>query len=106
MNPDQLKELADSQFERAAYTKTLRESISARLSIAHNGGLFLINPSLIAFLSAMSGNQVVLEDTYNNPILVNRPQLLEQATAQYTEVMSEWHEEITKSNRIRRGENV
>lgn len=106
MNPNQLKDLADSQFERAAYTKTLKESIYARLNVAHNGGLFFITPALIAFLSAMPGDEVVVEDTYGNPIRVNRPQLLDQARNQYTEVMAEWNDEINKSNRIRRGENV
>ena len=106
MNPDQLKDLADSQFERVAYTKTLRESIYSRLNVAHNGGLFFISPALIAFLYAMPGDEVVVEDTYNNPIRVNRPQLLEQAKNQYAEVMTEWNDEINKSNRIRRGENV
>lgn len=106
MNPDQLKELADSQFERSAYTKTLRESVYARLTVAHNGGLFSITPSLLAFLATMPNDNVVVEDIYNNPIRVNRLQLLDQARGQYDEVMNEWQEDIEKSNRIRRGENV
>lgn len=106
MNPNQLKDLADAQFERVAYTKTLKESIYARLNIAHNGGLFFITPPLIAFLSSMPGDQLVIEDVYSNPVKVKRQQLLEQAKSQYTEVMDEWFDELEKSNRIRRGENV
>ena len=106
MNPEQLKELADTQFERAAYTKTLRESVYARLTIAHNGGLFAVNPSLLAFLATMPDDSIVIEDVYNNPIRVNRTQLLDQARNQYTEVMNEWQADIEKANRIRRGENV
>jgi hypothetical protein len=106
MNPDQLKNLADAQFERSAYTKTLRESIYARLTVAHNGGLFSITTSLIAFLAAMPGDEIVVEDIYNNPIRVKRQQLLEQAKNQYVEIMLEWNTELDKSNRIRRGENV
>lgn len=106
MNPDQLKSLADTQFERSAYTKTLRESIQSRLTVAHNGGLFSVGPILIAFLGVQTNDELIVEDVYNNPIKVRRRELLEQAQQQYDDVMTEWHSELENSNRIRRGENV
>lgn len=106
MNPDQLKNLADTQFERSAYTKTLIESTRARLTLAHNGGLFNVGMVLIAFLDAMPDAELVIEDIYSNPIRVRRQELLDQARHLYKEVMSEWNTEFEKSNRIRRGENV
>lgn len=106
MDPIQLKSLADTQFERAAYTKTLLESTRAKLTLAHNGGLFNAGPGLISFLNAMTNDEVVVEDMYSNPIRVRRQELLDQARQQYNEVMLEWSNEFESSNRIRRGENV
>ena len=106
MNPDQLKTLADTQFERAAYTKTLLESTRAKLTLAHNGGLFSVGMGLIAFLNAMSDAELVIEDIYNNPIRVRRQEMLDQARHVYNEAMTEWNAKFEKSNRIRRGDNV
>lgn len=106
MNPDQLKSLADAQFERSAYIKTLRESIRARLTVAHNGGLFNVNTELITFLSVRNEPEVFIEDVYSNPVKVRRQELLKQACQQYDEVMLDWYNELERSNKIRRGEHV
>lgn len=106
MDPEKLKQFADAQFERSAYLKSLRETAHANLTVAHNGGLFLVNPTLICFLSAYSESEMYLEDTYNNPILVDREKLLYQAKEVYSEVMKSWAEDFNKSNQIRRASNV
>jgi hypothetical protein len=106
MDPEQLKQFADVQFERAAYIKSLRESIKARLTTAHNGGLFTVDLSLITFLSVRTEDQLIIEDMYNNPVKIQRQALLNQARKQYDEVMAEWHSELESSNQIRRAEHV
>lgn len=106
MDPEKLKQFADVQFERSVYKKTLRENATARLTVAHNGGLFTVSPAFIAFLSASSTDTVYIEDTYNNPISVKRQELLKQAQELYEQVMKEWADELEKSNQIRRAEHV
>lgn len=106
MDPEKLKQFADVQFARSVHKKSLRESALAKLTVAHNGGLFTVGPTLIAFLSSSSLDTVYIEDNYNNPISVQRQALLEQAQEIYQRVMVEWAEEIDKANQIRRAEHV
>ena len=56
--------------------RILREKIQTDLQVAHNGGLFKVTPELIAFLAAWDTDELFLEDTYQNPISVNRTEFL------------------------------
>ena len=38
----------------------------------HNGGLFKITPELIAFVKTWPVDELYLEDTYQNPIAIDR----------------------------------
>jgi hypothetical protein len=106
MTPDQLKLLADIEFDRAVYKRNLRETAQAQLIVPFAGGLFVASPMLIAFLSATAEDIVYLEDSYNNPIQADRAELLSLLKVAYTDAMSNWYEELQKSNRIRRANNV
>ena len=50
----------------------LREKIQTDLHLVHCGGLFKITPELIAFVKTWPVDELYLEDTYNNPIKVDR----------------------------------
>lgn len=106
MTPDQLKLVADVEFDRAVHKRNLRETAQAQLTVPFAGGLFVASPTLIAFLGVCTEDIVYLEDTYNNPIQVDRAELLGLLKVAYTDAMSSWHEELQKSNRIRRAGNV
>ena len=106
MTPDQLKLLADTEFDRVVHKKNLRETAHAQLTVPFAGGLFIASPILIAFLGTCNDDIVYVEDTYNNPVLVDRLELLDLLKSTYKDAMMSWHDELQKSNRIRRAANV
>lgn len=106
MTPQTLKTLADAQFDRAQLLNNIRETATSQLTVVHNGGMFSITPSLIGFLATWNDTTVYIEDIYNNPILVNRVELLTAATATYQAAMETWYIEFQKANRIRKAINV
>ena len=106
MNPQDLKSLADYQFNRSTYLKNLKESIDAKLTVVHNGGMFAVTTELIGFLSAWTEPDLVLGDMYGNPIRINCTHLLNEAMAVYRTATLAWVEEFEKSTRIRRASHV
>lgn len=106
MNPEKLKTLADAEFDRALIRKNLRETALAALTVPHNGGLFSASVQNIAFLQSWTGDNLVFEDIYNNPIMVNRSTLLDLLIEKYNLVMLEWYNGYQNSNRIRRANGI
>ena len=80
----------------------LREKILTDRHIAYNGGLFLVTPELIAFLATWETDQVYLEDTYHNPIEVDRTELLTLAREHYQQIMNTWHQQHAELRRLRK----
>jgi len=85
-----------------ANKQILREKIQTDLHIAYNGGLFKVTPDLIGFLSVWTDDIVYLEDTYENPIEINRVELLTQCKQHYQQVMNRWHQLHAELKQIRR----
>jgi hypothetical protein len=84
--------------------RILREKIQTDLHLAHHSGLFKITPDLIAFLDSWPKDveTIYLEDTYGNPIEVDRKVLLVQAQQHYQKVMNTWHQQHEELKRIRK----
>lgn len=83
--------------------RILREKIQTDLQVTHNGGLFKVTPELIAFLNIWVTDELFLEDTYQNPIKVNRTELLDLCKQHYQMVMNTWHiqhEEIKRARKV------
>jgi hypothetical protein len=80
----------------------LREKIQTDLHLAHAGGLFKITPELIAFVKTWPVDELYLEDTYNNPIKIDRQTFLVQAQQHYQLVMNQWHNEYQELKKIRK----
>jgi len=83
--------------------RILREKIQTDLQVVHNGGLFKVTPELIAFLAAWDTDELFLEDTYQNPILVNRTEFLSLCKHHYQMVMNTWHiqhDEIKRARKV------
>lgn len=106
MQPTQLKELADAEFDRVLHRKNIRETAMARLTVPFAGGLFLARIELIAFLATHPSNTVCVEDAYNNPTMVDRDKLLCLLRDTYDTAMQQWHTDFQASNKIRRVQNV
>jgi hypothetical protein len=71
----------------------LREKYSNKVYIAEQGGLWKADAQTIAVLSTFDTDKIILIDTQNNPVEVDREQLLNKLKSLYTEVMTEYHKE-------------
>ena len=83
--------------------RILREKIQTDLHVPYNGGLFKVSPELIAFLNSWDSDELFLEDTYQNPIKINRSEFLTICKQQYQMVMNTWHiqhEEIRRARKV------
>lgn len=81
----------------------LREKIQTDLQVPYNGGLFKVTPELIGFLNAWPNDELYLEDTYQNPIKINRQEFLTLCQQHYQMVMNKWHiqhEEIRRARKV------
>ena len=83
--------------------RILREKIQTDLQIPHNGGLFKVSIELISFLNSWDNDELFLEDIYQNPIRINRKELLNKCREHYQMVMNTWHvqhEEIRRARKV------
>lgn len=94
----EIKQATDYQINK----RLLKEKITTDLHMAYNSGLFLLSPSLLAFVSTWPDQDLFLEDVYNNPIPIQRDEFLTQAREQYYTVMNSWHIQHEELRRIRK----
>ena len=101
-NINQLVEQVRLATDYQTNKEILREKILTDLHVTHNGGLFQVTQELISFLTVMNKDVLYLEDTYHNPIEVDRLGLLILAREHYQKVMNRWHHEHNELKRIRK----
>jgi hypothetical protein len=94
----EIKQATDYQANR----RTLREHIQTELHMTYSNGLFKVTPELIAFVATWNSDEMYIEDTYENPIKVNRTEFLELAQQRYQAVMNDWHQQYNELRRLRR----
>jgi len=80
----------------------LREKIQTDLHFVHNGGLFKVTPELLAFVATWPIDELYLEDTYQNPVEIDRQVFLVQAQQHYQKVMNRWHDEHAELRKLRK----
>lgn len=95
---EQIRQATDIQINK----QLLREKMLTDLHVPFENGLFKVTPELIAFLSVMTEDIIYLEDTYNNPIRINRCDLLELCKQHYQSVMNIWHNQFEELKRVRK----
>jgi hypothetical protein len=71
----------------------LKEKYEAKLIVADQGGLWKADQQTISFLASSVRINLVIIDTFGNPVKVNRQQLLDVLESAYVNVMKEWHKE-------------
>ena len=86
---DAIKRATDYQVNK----RILREKIQTDLHVTYNGGLFKVTPELLAFVATWPIDELYLEDTYQNPIQIDKQVFLVQAQQHYHKVMNRWHDE-------------
>ena len=85
---------AKARFSHNSANAYLKDKYDSKLIIADQGGLWRADKQTISFLSSMNeDNFVILMDTFDNPVQVNREKLLTVLKDTYNTVMLEWHKE-------------
>jgi hypothetical protein len=94
----QVKQATDYQSNK----RLLREKIQTDLHLPYNNGLFKISPELIAFVATWPLDTLYLEDSYQNPIELDRQMFLVTAQQHYQKVMNTWHQQHDELKKIRK----
>lgn len=84
---------AKARFNHNSSKAQLKDKYDGRLIIADQGGLWKATPEFIAFLSATDKETVIVVDTFDTLVEVNRKDLLEKLSDLYDSVMAEWYKE-------------
>jgi len=73
----------------------LTEKYNAKLIVADQGGLWRADAQTISFLLSLQtlGAEMILLDTFNTPVKVDRIELIKKLSDVYAQVMQEWHSE-------------
>jgi hypothetical protein len=81
---------AKARFNHNSAKDYLAAKYNARLIVAEQGGLFKADAQTITFLSSFPTRYLVVVDTFNNPVKVDRAELLWRLQEVYAEVMEAW----------------
>ena len=84
---------AKARFNHNSAKAQLKDKYDGKFIIAEQGGLWKATPELISFLNSMDDNFIILIDNFNNPVQVNREQLLTVVKETYQRVMLDWYKE-------------
>jgi hypothetical protein len=87
---------AKARFAHNSAKDYLKEKYNAKLLVAEQGGLWKADQQTIAFLTVMSNDwddRVIMMDTFQNPVVVDRSALLSKLKEVYNSVMLEWYNE-------------
>lgn len=101
MDTKELIAQAKARYNHQQSRVALLSKYSAELTITYSGGLWEVTPELIAFVSALEDDEVILQDSYDNPIKVNRKEILELLKTKYNTVMLEWYTEHQALSKLR-----
>jgi hypothetical protein len=85
---------AKARFAHNSAKAYLKDKYDSKLIVAEQGGLWRADQQTISFLSSMNeDNYLILMDTFDNTVQVNREKLLTVLKDTYNTVMLEWHKE-------------
>ena len=84
---------AKARFNHNSAKAYLKDKYDSKFIVADQAGLWKANLETINFLNSSSDTWVILIDTFNNPVKVNRINLLGKLTDIYKNVMEEWYTE-------------
>ncbi len=84
---------AKARFNHNSAKEYLKQKYNSKLLIAEQGGLWRADQQTIGFLSGIDNEYLVLLDTYDNPVKVNRQELLNKLKSVYASNMEEYYRE-------------
>ena len=96
-----LTHIIKERFDHEASKQALKEKYQAKMIFAHQGGMFRAGPDLIAVLSTVQQDTMIIVDLYDTPVKVVRQGLLDSATQRWQEQLNAWMEEHNQLTRER-----
>jgi hypothetical protein len=84
---------AKARFAHNSAKDYLREKYDSKFLVADQGGLFKADAQTIALLQAFGAEKLILIDTFNNPVEVDRKSLLIKLVQTYTTFMTDYYKE-------------
>ena len=85
---------AKARFSHNSAKHYLKEKYSSKLTVADQGGLWKADKETISILNSLQGDKVIIMDTFENPVEVDRVELLSKLTTIYNETMVSWLKEL------------
>jgi len=85
---------AKARFSYNSSKEYLREKYSSKNLVAEQNGLWRADAITITMLQSFDSEKVILLDTHNNPVEVDRKTLLEKLKTVYTTVMQDYYNEF------------
>lgn len=92
---------AKARFSHDQNKQYLKNKYESKFIVANQGGLWKSTPELQGYLASRSDETVILQDLYDNPIMVNREELYFKLREAYEDNMAAWYLEYQelKNNR-------
>lgn len=101
MDTNSLIKDARARFNHISAKALLKEKYQSKLIVATQNGLWKATPELIGFLASLEQDRVIVLDSFECPINVDRLELLRTLLRTYNSVMDEWNMEWTKLEKQR-----
>lgn len=96
MDVQHLLSEAKARFGHNSAKEYLKEKYSSKLFVAEQGGLWKADQQTISLLQTFKSKKMVLLDTHNNPVEVDRLTLLNKLKSLYESTMNEYYKEYKK----------
>jgi hypothetical protein len=92
---------AKARFNHNSAKAYLKDKYNSKFIVAEQNGLWKANLETITFLNSSSDEEIILIDTFNNPVKVTRKALLDKLNMVYKTTMEEWYIEWTELEKKR-----
>ena len=96
MDTENLIKDAKARFAHNSAKAYLKDKYQSKLTVANQGGLWKVTPELLVFIDSAGSEELILVDSYDNPVKVKRLELLQLVRDTYNNVMEEWYTEFKK----------
>ena len=93
MDTNQLIADSKARFSHNSAKAYLQDKYNSKLLVAEQGGLWKADAQTISLLDAFMLSEMVVMDTFGNPVKVKRIELLDKLQDVYATVMEEWYNE-------------
>ena len=84
---------AKARFNHNSAKAQLKDKYDSKLIVADQGGLWKATPELIGYLASSTDEHVILMDTFDNPVMVNRTKLHDVLYKAHYDAMLQWYNE-------------